>query len=403
MEGRFHALLSAVVMTADTRGSGGNSDDSSSSSSNNSPSSDGGRKPSLVIYTEGNETERPDADTGRKASLVIYANNSSSSSDEDEKSSEERRKDFARSKESRAFSQTDPTFVSYIDDEDGQKGEKDASPNTTPEKKPSFMRSRRGRSRSGGRLTAASMLPLMLDQKSEEDVAATREDGDRAPSNVAPLQGHILRRSQSSREVSSKGRRPRWRARMRRKGSFAFGRSCEDIKEDEEDEEEETGGGFVRGFRGGLRRTLTLGSVLPCPALPALQALSAWNKSFRAKLQERAQSFRNLDRGGGGGTSYRRWRLSPRSRANIICSTLRQIEEAIFISSLPELSVQLGDFQLSPFHSPPTFISKPFCSWSSLYPFFVRANLPNLTHAASNGSFPILSLALSEIIPHSVL
>ena len=88
--------------------------------------------------------------------------------------------------------------------------------------------------------------------------------------------GGFLQRSQSSREVRlGGGLRGRFHPRQEERRSFDEG-----VKE-----EKATSAGFLKTF--GLKRTLTMSSVV-----------SGWNKSFRQKMAERAQSFRNLDKKG---------------------------------------------------------------------------------------------------------
>ena len=94
-----------------------------------------------------------------------------------------------------------------------------------------------------------------------------------------------LTRSLSSREVSSSSPSKNWKLRR-------FRKSFDNIKEEGEENcitqesipsSSSPGPSFVLG--GKLKRTLTVGSV----------AVANWNKSFRQRLHERTQSFRNLD------------------------------------------------------------------------------------------------------------
>ncbi len=90
-----------------------------------------------------------------------------------------------------------------------------------------------------------------------------------------------LRRSQSSREVGAASGAPR------RLGAS----SCVDIVEEEEEEERSSikrNKNLLKSFGGGLRRTLTVGSV----------AVSGWNKSFRSK-----RSLKNLETKSSSGSS----------------------------------------------------------------------------------------------------
>lgn len=102
-----------------------------------------------------------------------------------------------------------------------------------------------------------------------------------------------LRRSQSSREV-----------RNVMGSKLKFQKSFDNIQEEEDvnnkvssSEGKGEKGGFLRSFGGGLRRTLTVSSV----------TMSGWNKSFRQKIMDRTQSFRNLDYNGGNYKWTRTW------------------------------------------------------------------------------------------------
>ncbi len=281
MDAMFNALVLNINVA--TVNSNSSSSDSNSSKSEESPNVKIRRKPSLVIYAKSDDED-----------------------DNDESRNNGQQQDEIKG-----------NFVSYINniEEDDVKNSDEIEANVSP-KTPNFIRSKKGRSRSGDRVTPASVLPMMLERKlSLSNVLGRKGEENRATSNGDYLQGQLgenetstLRRSQSSREVSNIRRKRRFR--MRRKGSFAFGRSFEDIKEndennedpfpinDEEDDDDDSPSPFARGFRG-LRRTLTLGSVTQGLSQGSLTAsLASWNKSFRQKWQDHRRSFsKNLDSG----------------------------------------------------------------------------------------------------------
>ena len=155
-------------------------------------------------------------------------------------------------------SQSDSNFISYLDEsvQDNVDGD-NVKVEETETKDVAVLRTRKGRS------NVATFRPFFERKTS-------------LPEDSRPFDSS-LRRSQSSREV-----RPTTKNRMLMSNYYDV------ITE----QDEETGlqnsslkSNFLRSFGGGLKRTLTMSSMM-----------LNWNKSFRQRLHERTQSFRNLQK-----------------------------------------------------------------------------------------------------------
>lgn len=161
-------------------------------------------------------------------------------------------------KNERARSKSTSNFVSYVDD-DGLDQGFDATP---------VIRPRKGRKK-------MMFPPVFLQRKS----SLQDEQGEQARSRGRTFSSS-LRRSQSSREVRHVSSHRRLNLISEASDSFDATEAVHDGS---------SRSAAVKSFvSGGLKRNLTMSSMS--------SIVSGWNKSFRQKLHERAQSFRNLDR-----------------------------------------------------------------------------------------------------------